>query len=1233
MNFLRVNVSFLVCFWLAAHLYAQTSPEIPEILPPSPEASAFNKYVEMPGNTYSGTPNISIPIYQVAYGDIQIPISLSYHASGIKVEEEASWVGLGWVLNAGGVISRQIMGKDDLHSPAYVTSSLPDLEKTLLGPYQTHVTDDIYNFDCDFEFFSNLNIPENLLSPNSGLDFQPDQYTYNFGGYSGSFMVKRSTTGTVETFFIDNQDKMRIEAVWDVPNVTIDAFTVTDPTGMVYTFDELELFDAPNDANPPSPTSWYLTKIESPTGREIQLSYTQSTSVTNVGSIKDLGITPICNEVGAIGGGGCPTNFSPQTTPQAPRPYDIPVLSEIDFHYGVVKFYSNNTERVDMLHGNRLDSIDVYMKDGNGNLLTQPKKKFLFEYDYLTSSGVLDIDGADQLYSYTTEQLTARLKLEKVIEVSADGSIDPDHCPTHSFSYITTPGLPAKTSLARDHWGYFNGQTGNTTLFPAFTGIISNFGNTVKKFDGADRSANGYYAQAFSLKQITYPTGGDLTIEYESNTFDYIASSAHDEYVGNVPELKQERFQGTATTNQSKLFPFTIASTIFPQGSPNVSFQCSFVCDLANGCPGPNTSQISARLLYADGSEVPNTVLGLSNSPCSENLPNGSCLIHEGVHQLTLAAGEYIVDVRANHTDIEYVSFTVEYDSIPLIVEGGGLRVAEMTTHDAMDPAKDFYRSFEYHYLEDRDNDGNMEEYSYGKRLARPIYGRLHESTRWDHIPPSTCVENIITSFTIAANSLAPLKGYGGVVGYDQIVEKWGKNGSEEGIFGKIEYQYHNQPDVIKAYYFRRPPGLPNFPHEESALNGMLKQRKEYSYQGNAQFKLVKSLKNDYIDPGGWETVFGMYQQLYEIDINNNCNITTGICLVESFIYPVVRQSWPRLISSTETEYDILSGNSVETTSNYTFDENLYLIRNQSTTNSDDVVYKTEYTYAEERGSGVPVEMYAVNSPNYKHMLNIPIEEASFVDNVLVRKAVKNFTFDSGEDRILLQNNQIFPDGGTEMIQLDFLYDDQSNIEQIKRDVGQPESFLWGFQGSLPIAKVVNASRDDIAYTSFEEVGVWQQGRWTIGGATGGWDASQAKTGRISFDLSGRTLSTTVIGGTYTLSYWAKGGGVSTNISASLVDQSEVDANGFIYHEYTVVIGSGQTLTLSGTGQLDEVRLYPEHAQMNTICYDEDLMIHTQTDLNNICVYYKYDGLKRLIGVFDQDGHLVQDYAYKYYTE
>ncbi len=84
----------------------------------SPTAESFAKYGYTPVSPYTGVPDISIPIWDLKKGDIEMPVSLSYHAGGIKVEEIASWVGLGWNLNVGGVITRQIKQLPDFEYDA-----------------------------------------------------------------------------------------------------------------------------------------------------------------------------------------------------------------------------------------------------------------------------------------------------------------------------------------------------------------------------------------------------------------------------------------------------------------------------------------------------------------------------------------------------------------------------------------------------------------------------------------------------------------------------------------------------------------------------------------------------------------------------------------------------------------------------------------------------------------------------------------------------------------------------------------------------------------------------------------------------------------------------------------------------------------------------------------------------------------------------------------------------------
>ena len=82
-------------------------------LTPSPNAASLGKYGDIPVSYFTGTATAGVPIGSVDEGALSLPVSLSYHTGGIKVGEQASWVGLGWSLRAGGMITRVIQGVAD----------------------------------------------------------------------------------------------------------------------------------------------------------------------------------------------------------------------------------------------------------------------------------------------------------------------------------------------------------------------------------------------------------------------------------------------------------------------------------------------------------------------------------------------------------------------------------------------------------------------------------------------------------------------------------------------------------------------------------------------------------------------------------------------------------------------------------------------------------------------------------------------------------------------------------------------------------------------------------------------------------------------------------------------------------------------------------------------------------------------------------------------------------------
>jgi hypothetical protein len=72
---------------------------------------AQNKVVNV--NPLTGSVNATIPVYNISRGGVSLPISLVYASNGIKPRDVEGSAGIGWNLQAGGQVSRQLRGLPD----------------------------------------------------------------------------------------------------------------------------------------------------------------------------------------------------------------------------------------------------------------------------------------------------------------------------------------------------------------------------------------------------------------------------------------------------------------------------------------------------------------------------------------------------------------------------------------------------------------------------------------------------------------------------------------------------------------------------------------------------------------------------------------------------------------------------------------------------------------------------------------------------------------------------------------------------------------------------------------------------------------------------------------------------------------------------------------------------------------------------------------------------------------
>ena len=89
------------------------APTETKMIGPSPSAAGATKYGDYGVSYALGLVDVSIPLYEIKSRSLTLPISLTYDSGGVRVDDVSGPAGLGWTLEAGGVITRTVIGRDD----------------------------------------------------------------------------------------------------------------------------------------------------------------------------------------------------------------------------------------------------------------------------------------------------------------------------------------------------------------------------------------------------------------------------------------------------------------------------------------------------------------------------------------------------------------------------------------------------------------------------------------------------------------------------------------------------------------------------------------------------------------------------------------------------------------------------------------------------------------------------------------------------------------------------------------------------------------------------------------------------------------------------------------------------------------------------------------------------------------------------------------------------------------
>lgn len=589
-------VSSLYCFGQSS---ISSQPQN-SVRPVSPQISSLGTYEKNSINHYIGKPEISIPLYTAKTGNITLPISLDYDASGVKYNQAASWVGLSWNLTSGGFISRNVVGDPDEFVNGYwnFENRLHDLNSTHVPGGSLNRIDSLL-----IAGFKDKNIYPSLQNTDTILiDSKPDMFSYNFSGYRGEFVILRGGGGNL---VFDNSNNQSIvssnsndfqfllipkqDLKFEVFGL-LDSFHVTAPDGNIYCFakkvnqyyQKTALQNRFHDfqglmiqQDPPilhsqtRPSAWLLTQIILTNNNSIDFEYDYLNISDEFGSTHNLKLDTlhdVFDQLHITGASVLHGNISPlpETIDKSEHwkysRFDYLIsdssfrVSKISTPYENIIFYAVENPlnipvncitcpRKDLINGHPFSFSGLDVRLDSIRVLTKDNKlikRVLLDYEYFLCNGNANIE----------KEL--RLKLKKVSVGGRNNSI----LPAYEFDYderkVDWNG--GGRIDGHDFWGFYNGINNSTkTDLPGFDVFVDCRRYTLsgdnRNFEIPNTLGQFPYNQTSILKKITFPTGGYKEFTFEPHDFGYVLDKEKNQKNETPTKIMLNSITGSQTQN------------------------------------------------------------------------------------------------------------------------------------------------------------------------------------------------------------------------------------------------------------------------------------------------------------------------------------------------------------------------------------------------------------------------------------------------------------------------------------------------------------------------------------------------------------------------------------------------------------------------------------------------------------------------------------------------------------
>lgn len=621
---------------LAGYSQHEEPGQLPDLMPPSPNAFAITRYGGINVGLQTGTPQIEVPICNINSKNLDLPVKLLYSTNGIKVDEIASRVGMSWILNAGGVITRTVVDDPDGASTPVIAPNFNVQDRALVDW-------------LDNASLGNMN----------GSDLSPDFFSFNFHGFSGRFILSGNRVVPIE------KTNLKFETTFNSSTAGA-VFKITDPTGIVYYFGESNSSETSKTTTYGTSgcgksytdfvgTAWYLSRIVHPNGDVITFNYQQLTNYSY-----PTGITQSLTKLTYPLNVPCNNGAKCADMPDG----DCKSMSTVNAVY-LTDIVSSSNEKVTFTYIARtdvpgdllLDKVAVYLP---GDAVNAARTAQL-AYQYAMANG------------YNNSYTEAALKLRPFLMSVTMQDKNKTNIQKHAFAYNDMNGLPPRLSFAQDHFGFFNGAS-NMNLLPKPT---DSYLVTIFPSAYANRTPDFAAASKGMLTKVIYPTGGYDTLLYTAPTT-YVTEQAPP-----TAAVLSATAQGDALGPITNTSPVTTISGLAANMIPQLGMEFIFT-----GNPDELDFHSHAYVTLTDVTD--NVVVYATDMTSDHPREVKDVVLKEG-HQYTVKVSSYGQYTRGNIVLTYYrTAGMVSYNKIT-----GGAVIDKVKTYD---PTSNKFNIKRYYY-------------------------------------------------------------------------------------------------------------------------------------------------------------------------------------------------------------------------------------------------------------------------------------------------------------------------------------------------------------------------------------------------------------------------------------------------------------------------------------------------------------------------------------------------------